>query len=104
MEKRKYYRCEPNDTGSFNVRELMLYGAGKNCFLTKEEAVKHFENAERVALDKYEKLMIGISKLKKEIGDFNFGCEIEVLDDSGLETTMYVEFLIDGYEFRYNQN
>ena len=47
MEKKKYYRCEPNDNGSYNVKEKMLYSAGKNCFTTKEEAIEHYKNAEK---------------------------------------------------------
>lgn len=29
MEKKKYYRCEPNDAGSFSAKERMFFGATK---------------------------------------------------------------------------
>lgn len=103
MEKKLYYRCEPNDNGSFSIKEKMLFGKGKNCFLTKEEAINHFEKAERIALDKYEKIIIGLNELKKELGDFSYECGAWALDDTGLETTMYIEFNVDGYDFRFNQ-
>ncbi|MDF2879994.1 MAG: hypothetical protein K0R54_551 [Clostridiaceae bacterium] len=103
MEKKLYYIYEPNNKGSFSIKEKMLFGPWKNCFLTKEEATIHFEKAERTALDKYEKIIIGINKLKKELGNFTYECDVEVLDDSGLETYMYIEFNVDGYNFRFNQ-
>lgn len=103
MEKRKYYRYEPNDRGSFGIVEKLLYNAHKNCFLTKEEATLHFEKAEKKALEKYEKIMIGIAKLKEEVGDFTYDCEVFVHDDSGLYTTMYIEFDVDGYNFTFKQ-
>ena len=74
MEKKKYYRYEPYDNGHFILKEKMLYGADKNCFLTKEE-----------------------------VGDFTYDCDVYVHDDSGLETKMYIELNVDGYDFRFNQ-
>ncbi|RHB42013.1 hypothetical protein DW886_15775 [Enterocloster aldenensis] len=103
MEKKKYYRYEPYDNGYFILKEKMLYRADKNCFLTKEEAANHFENAQETALDKYEKIMNGICRLKEEVGDFTYDCDVYVHDDSGLETRMYIEFNVDGYDFRFNQ-
>lgn len=103
MEKKKYYRYEPNDNGSFSIKEKMLFGANRNCFLTKEEATVHFKHAEKVALEKYERIIIGINKLKEEVGDFSYNCLVEVLDDSGLETAVCIEFNVDGYDFRFNQ-
>ena len=103
MEKNKYYRCEPKDDGLYRIKELNLYGAGKNCFLTKEEAVKHYEKAEKKASKKYEKIMEGLQKLKNSVGNFSYDCEATAYDDTGLETQMYIEFYIDGYNFRYNQ-
>lgn len=102
-ERKKYYRYEPDDNGSFRIMEKMLFGANKNCFLTKAEATKHFQNAEKKALDKYEKIILGIDKLKKEVGEFSYDCDVEVLDDSGLMTAMYIEFDVDGYNFKFNQ-
>lgn len=104
MEKKKYFRYEPNDNGSFILKERMFYGANRNCFLTKEEATNHFEKAEKVALEKYEKIMNGINKLKEEVGDFSYDCDVHVHDDSGLYTIMYIEFNVDGYDFRFNQD
>lgn len=71
-------------------------------FLTKEEATAHFVHAEKIAVDKYEKIILGINKLKEEVGNFSYDCDVKVLDDSGLETTMYIEFNVDGYDFRFN--
>lgn len=102
MDKRKYYRYEPNDRGIFRLKEKMLFGAKRNCFLTKEEATAHFVHAEKIAVDKYEKIILGINKLKEEVGNFSYDCDVKVLDDSGLETTMYIEFNVDGYDFRFN--
>lgn len=105
MEKKKYYRFEnqSEDSNNFILKEKLLYGANKNCFKTKEEAIIHFEQAEKTALDKYEKIIIGINKLKEELGNFSYECDVWALDDSGLETTMYIEFNVDGYNFRFNQ-
>lgn len=103
MEKKKYYRYEPNENGTFYIKERMLCGAGKNCFLTKDEATNHFKKAQHIALDKYEKIEIGISKLKEAVGGFSYDCDVKALDDTGLETTMYIEFNVDGYDFRFNQ-
>ncbi|WP_373262097.1 hypothetical protein [Hungatella hathewayi] len=103
MEKKKYYRYEPDDYGTFRIKERYFYGPNKNCFFTKNEATIHFKNAEKIAIDKYEKIMNGISKLKEKVGDFSYDCDVHVDDDSGLYTTVYIEFNVDGYDFRFNQ-
>ena len=61
-----------------------------------EQVIKHLNK------DKYEKIILGINKLKEEVGNFSYDCDVKVLDDSGLETTMYIEFNVDGYDFRFN--
>ena len=103
METKKYYKCEPINNGSYRIIEKMLFNAGKNFFELKEDAINHFVNAERIAFDKYNKILIGISKLKEELGEFSYDCEATALDDTGLETTMYIEFYVDGYCFKFNQ-
>ncbi|MBE7728070.1 MAG: hypothetical protein E7244_27885 [Enterocloster citroniae] len=103
MEKKTYYRYEPDDYGTFIIKEHILYGPKRNCFLTKEEATNHFENAQRVALNKYKKIMSGINRLKEEVGDFSYDCDVYVHDDSGLEIKMYIEINVNGYDFRFNQ-
>ena len=103
MEKKLYYRAIPTVNGSYYIKTAELIGRGKNYFLTEEEAITHFMKAKTVALEKYEKITVGLNKLKEKLGDFSFDCEIEVLDDTGLETTMYLEFIVDGYIFRFNQ-
>ena len=50
----------------------MLYGANKNCFISKEEAKTHFEEANKIALEKYENIIDGINKLKESLGDFSY--------------------------------
>ena len=104
MDKKLYYRYEPNDEGSFKIKERMLLGRGINCFLTKEEATLHFEKAERIAEKKYEKVITGIGKLREKLGAFTFVCDAEALDDTGLETSLYIEIRVDGYEFRFKQS
>lgn len=103
MEKKLYYRAISEINGKFHIIKEELRGKGKNCFLTEEEAVRHFTNAKMIALEKHEKITEGLRKLKEELGDFSFDCEIEVLDDSGLEITMTLEFDIEGYNFRFEQ-
>lgn len=103
MEKKKYYRCEPDDNGTYKIKEKMLYSAGKNCFATKKEAIEHFKKAAKIALEKYKKIMDGIRKLEEKLGDFSYTCEAKALDDTGLETTMYIEFYVDSYCFRFKQ-
>ena len=103
MEKRLYYRYEPNEKGKFSIKEKLLFGAYKNCFITKEEATIHFEKAEKVALEKYEEIIIGIDKLKEKLGNFSYDCQVETLDDTGLEIKMCIDFDVDGYEFKFIQ-
>ena len=103
MEKKLYYRAIPKANGDFYIIKEMLRGRGKNCFLTEEESINHFIEAKRMALEKYKKITVGINKLKEELGDFSFDCDVEVLDDSGLEVTMYIELDVEGYAFRFNQ-
>lgn len=102
MEKKLYYRAIPEVNGNFHIIKEELKGRGKNCFLTEEKSVEHFTNAKMIALEKYKKIMAGLQKLKEELGDFSFDCEVEVLDDSGLEIKNYVEFDVEGYIFRFN--
>ena len=102
MDKKLYYKAIPEENGKFHIIKEELKGRWKNCFLTEEEAIEHFTNAKMTALEKYEKIKIGINKLKEELGDFSFECEVEVDDDSGLEIENYIEFEVDGYIFKFN--
>lgn len=103
MEKKIYYEAIPTTNGDFYIKKRELKGRWRNCFLTEEEAVRHFTNAQMIALKKHEKITEGLRKLKEELGDFSFDCEIKVLDDSGLDITMTLEFDIEGYNFRFEQ-
>lgn len=103
MEKKLYYRVIPEINGKFHVIKEKLRGKGKNCFLTEEEAVRHFTNAKMIALEKNEKITEGLRKLKEELGDFYFDCEIEVDDDSGLYFEMCLQFDVEGYTFIFSQ-
>lgn len=105
MEKKKYYIFEnqSESDNNFVLKEKLLFGAGKNCFKSNEEAVTHFEEANKIALEKYEKIVNGIEKLKEEFGNFSYGCDVWVLDDSGLEKIMYIEFNVNGYDFKFSQ-
>lgn len=102
-EKQKYYRCISIGDGSYKVEELYLRNRWKNCFLIKDDAIADYKNAEIKAMEKYEKIIAGIRKLKEEVGDFDYDCEVTINDDYGLETQMNITFEVDGYNFKFNQ-
>lgn len=103
MEKKMYYSCEPNIRGSFDMKSRMMYGANKNWFLSKEEALIDYNKALVVAQEKYNNILNAISKIKETLGDFSFEYymigDTYGIDDSG----MYLSFEIDGYEFKFPQ-
>ncbi|MDF2879543.1 MAG: hypothetical protein K0R54_100 [Clostridiaceae bacterium] len=105
MEKKKYYRFEneSEDSNNFILKEKLLYGANRNCFISKEEAKTHFEDANKIALEKYKNIMNGINKLKESLGDFSydyFMCG----DTYGIESDgMYIHFEVNGYDFQFPQ-
>lgn len=103
MEKKKYYRYENENDNNFILKEKLLYGANRNCFISKEEAKTHFEKANKIALVKYENIMNGINELKELLGDFSydyFMCG----DTHGIYSDgMYIQFEVNGYEFKFPQ-
>lgn len=105
MEKKKYYKYENETPGdnNFILKEKLLYGAGKNCFPSEEEAKTHFEKANEIALAKYENIMNGINELKKSLGDFSY--EYFMCGDThGIYSDgMYISFEVNGYEFNFPQ-
>ena len=104
MEKKLYYRAIPETNGKFHIIKEALRGKGKNCFLTEKEAIEHFTNAKIIALEKYEKITEGLQKLKEEFGNFDFGCDVEVDDDSGLWIERFLEIEVNGYTFKFSQD
>lgn len=104
-EKKKYYRYENESDGSneFVLKERMLYSGYRNCFLTKEEAKEHFDEAYKIALDKYEKIMEGIRELRNTLGYFSYDYYING-DTYGIYSEgMYLEFEVNGYNFKFLQ-
>lgn len=105
MEKKIYYRFENSSMGdnNFVVKEKMLYGAGKNCFTSKDEATAHFEEAYKIALEKYENIIDGIIKLKELLGDFSYDYFMDG-DTHGIYSDgMYIRFEVNGYDFQFSQ-
>lgn len=105
-EKKLFYRYENEVTGrnKFTIAEKMLYGANRNCFLTKEEATTHFEESYKVALDRYEKIIEGIQKLKESLGDFSYSYFFHG-DTYGIhEDGLYIEISVNGYDFQFSQD
>lgn len=103
MEKKKYYRYENQSEGSNNfiLKEKLLYGANRNCFVLKEESKTHFEEAYKIALVKYENIMNSINKLKELLGDFSYdyfmcGDTYGIYSDG-----MYIQFEVNGYNFKF---
>lgn len=105
MEKKIYYRFEneSEDSNNFIIKEKLLYGANRNCFTSKEEAKTHFEEANKIALEKYENIMNGINKLRESLGDFSydyFMCG----DTHGIYSDgLYIRFEVNGYDFQFPQ-
>lgn len=105
-ERTLFYRYENKSTGknNFAITEKMLYGANRNCFLTKEEATAHFEGSYKIALDRYEKIIEGIQKLKESLGDFSYNYFFHG-DTYGIyEDGLYIEISVNGYDFQFSQD
>lgn len=104
-EKVLFYRYENKTIGknNFAIAEKMLYAANRNCFLTKEDATAHFEESYKIALDRYEKIIDGMKKLKESLGDFSysyfFDGDTQVIYEDGL----YIEINVNGYDFQFPQ-
>lgn len=104
MEKKKYYRCVPTKQRTCIIQELLLNRAYRNCFLSKEEAVSHFEMAEKIALEKYNNILDGMNKLKESLGNFYFDYYMEG-DAYGIyESGLYIAFEVNGYSFEFLQS
>lgn len=103
MKKKLFYRYENEsvDSNDFKLQEKLLYNAGRNCFILKEEADVHFTESHEIALKKYENIMNGIGKLKELLGYFRY--DYFVLGDTyGIEQEgMYIEFEVNGYWFKF---
>lgn len=109
-EKILFYRYE-NDTigkNEFSIKEKKTgiskyHMLDKNWFLTKEEATAHFEESHKIALDRYEKVLWGIKKLKESLWDFSYNYfflgDTYGIDDDGL----YIEINVNGYDFQFPQ-
>lgn len=105
-EKMLFYRYESKTTGNndFSITEKMLYAANRNCFLTKEEATTHFEESYKTALERYEKIIDGIEKLKESLGDFSYDYFF-LGDTHGIyEDGLYIEIIVNDYVFQFTQN
>lgn len=99
MEKKKYYVYKQDNDGMFYLTELMLNKPWLNCFETKEEATKHFKEAESIANNIFLDIMSGIAVLKNKYGNFEFDCLVNALDDTGLSVEPTLEFKVNGYDF-----
>jgi len=105
-EKKTYYKYENQSNGenNFMLKEIQLYGAGRNCFISREEAEAHFNKAYETALDKYNHIVEGLGKLKDTLGRFSYEYFIEG-DTYGIYNEgAYIEFDIDDYTFKFKQD
>lgn len=104
MNKIKYYRFEQESPDTnFVLKEKLLYGAGVNCFLTRDEAWVHFEEANKIAQKKYESIMEGIDNLKNSLGNFSYEYFMHG-DTYGIyEDGLYIQFEVNGYDFMFLQ-
>lgn len=105
MEKKKFYRFENDseDSNNFILKEKLLYGANRNCFLSKEEAKAHFDEANKIALKKYENILEGLNILKESVGDFSYDYFMRG-DTHGIYSDgMYIQFEVNGYNFQFPQ-
>lgn len=102
-ELKIYYRYEPKNDYSniFVLREVKSRGRQYNCFETKEEAKKHFEESEKIANERYNKIMDSIERLKEKIGDFSIDGWAYAQDDSGLEYGGCIEIEVNKYKFSF---
>lgn len=105
-ELKKYYMYEHKDNYSdkFVIVERMLYSRRYNCFDTPEEATKHFKESEKIALEKYNKIMDGIQSLKESMGDFSIEAWANADDDTGLDYGAMIEIIVNGYDFTFKQD
>lgn len=104
MEKKTYYYYESDENGNFSLKEKHLPAPHRNCFLTKEDATLHFQESERLAIEKYDNIISCITALKEKFGDFSYDYNVFTYDDTGLEITAVIAFTVNGYEFRFVQS
>lgn len=102
MEKRLYYRAEPDINAQYTIIEREKYSQG-NWFLTKAEAKADYVKAYEIAKSKYSQLMEAFSKIKKEIVDFDIDYYMRG-DTYGIyESGSYIHIAINGYNFMFLQ-
>ena len=95
--KKTYYRVEPKFDNDYKVVKKELYNKGINCFLTEEDAVRHYKKAYQVAADKHSQIMNAIEK----INDFRFDYYMEG-DTYGIyEDGSYIGITVERYEFKF---
>ena len=102
-ELKTYYRYEHKNDYSdiFVLREIKSRGRQNNCFDTKEDAKKHFDESRQIANERYNKIMKEIEILKETIGDFSIEGWATADDDSGLDYGGCIEIIVNGYEFSF---
>lgn len=104
-EKKKFYHYVNQSSGknNFECKEIMLYAAWVNCFPTKEKATAHFEEAYKIALEKYKQIKEGIQKIKDTVGNFSYTYFMEGdthgIDDEG----MYILITVNDYDFEFTE-
>ncbi len=98
-----FYSCKQDLTkkNGYKIIKKETKGRWKNFFDTESEAIQDFKKAESIADEKHNNFVDAIIKLRDKIGSFSFDYEYVVLDDSGLDIYPCVEFVVNGYEFKY---
>lgn len=106
LDKKLFYRYENKSTGrnNFKIAEKLLYGAHKNCFLSQEDATAHFEESYNIALNRYEKILEGMEKLKESIGDFSYEYFFHGDTHGIYEDGLYIGIRVNDYDFQFPQD
>lgn len=103
-ELTKYYRVKPLYNSDYKVEELKLYGPGRNCFLSGEEAEDNFLKTQKIALSKYEQVLEGLETLRGKLGIKFFFDYYMKGDTHGIyEDGGYIGFSINDYDFKFLQ-
>lgn len=105
-ELKRYYVYEHknNYSDKFVLNTINSKYRYKNYFDTPEEATKHFKESEKIALEKYNKIVDGIQSLKESIGDFSIEAWANSDDDTGLDYGTMIEISVNGYSFTFSQD
>jgi hypothetical protein len=105
METKLFYKYENKSDGknNFVMKEKALHYANRNCFNSPEEATKHYKNAYKIALKKYNNIMDGLRKLKEINGDFSFEYFMNGDTHGIYEDGLYISIEVDGYNFEFEQ-